>query len=380
LLDLAQRQRVAPLLFWRLAKEGGAASTAEAIPVEVIHELQNAFYAAAIRGMVAERQLAQVVGALAVAGVHALPVKGAALASLYPDPALRAYSDLDVLVPQAKIVQAEQVLNELGYRCSGPKKWRLRHHYHLPPMVSGKGPFVLEVHWRLDDPERVGRLPVDELWARALPWAVDGQPALRLDDVDAVLHLCRHAVVQNLGRLGLMPVCDLVQAVDGWDPARWEVLVQRARDYGLARAVYFVSLLAEQVVGPLAPHGVMERLYPPGEQTLPGDLTRWFLDAESQPTVHMPATAVRAWSQGSPASRVVYLWQHLLLSRDGMAALYNIPPDSPRIWLTYLLRPLDLLRRYGRGAWRALRGDPAPQEAWRREAWLEQWLRQEDES
>jgi len=60
-----------------------------------------------------------------------------------------------------------------------------------------------------------------------------------------------------------------------------------------------------------------------------------------------------------------------------MAVLYDLPADSPRIWLTYLWRPVDLLRRYGRSAWDALRGKQAVRAALERDVWLEQWLRQE---
>jgi hypothetical protein len=58
-----------------------------------------------------------------------------------------------------------------------------------------------------------------------------------------------------------------------------------------------------------------------------------------------------------------------------MAVVYGRPVHSPRIWLAYLWRPVDLLRRYGRAAWGALRGEPAARAAWDREAWLERWLR-----
>jgi hypothetical protein len=61
-----------------------------------------------------------------------------------------------------------------------------------------------------------------------------------------------------------------------------------------------------------------------------------------------------------------------------MAVVYGIPADSPRIWLSYLMRPFDLLKRYGRDAWLALRGRRAAVSAWQREMWLENWFRGEE--
>jgi hypothetical protein len=52
-----------------------------------------------------------------------------------------------------------------------------------------------------------------------------------------------------------------------------------------------------------------------------------------------------------------------------------MPADSPRIWLAYLWRPIDLLKRYGLSAWQTLRGEREARAAWQREVWLERWLR-----
>jgi hypothetical protein len=50
----------------------------------------------------------------------------------------------------------------------------------------------------------------------------------------------------------------------------------------------------------------------------------------------------------------------------------------PALRLVYL--SIGLLRRYGKGTWGALRGDPASREAWEREVWLERWLCGEGET
>jgi hypothetical protein len=73
---------------------------------------------------------------------------------------------------------------------------------------------MVEVHWRLDIDEQEGfsnyaaTLPVEDLWARAVPWSVAGQAAMRLEAVDAALHLCRHAAVQHRAHLQLSVLAD----------------------------------------------------------------------------------------------------------------------------------------------------------------------------
>ena len=84
--------------------------------------------------------------------------------------------------------------------------------------------------------------------------------------------------------------------------------------------------------------------------------------------------AVQAVAEGPLAARLGHLAGSLFLPREGMAMVYRIPVDSPRIWLAYLWRPVDLLRRYGLSTWRTLRGERGAQAMWQREVWLERWL------
>ena len=385
LVDLARRHGVAPLLYWKLEKDGGhgdreqVGSRRDPVPAGVKEELQKDFYAAAVRGMVAQRQLAQVLGALAAGGIPALVVKGAAAARFYPDPALRAYGDLDVLVPRPQVDQAEGALRKLGYAPSRPKAWKMQRGYDLPLFGDG-GRLLVEIHWRLDYPKGVGQLPADEMWGRAVPWSVEGQSALRLDARDAALHLCTHAVVKHRSHLGIRPLCDLALIAAGWGPAEWEALAQRAVHYGLTRPVYLVLALAEQVLGLALPAGVMAALCPLDGEALPSDLIERLLSLDGRQAVQVPLAAVQAAARRTVWARACHLLQNLFLPREGMAYKYNIPADSPRIWLTYLWRPVDLLRRYGSVAWQALRYDTPVHEAWDREAWLERWLQPEEET
>ena len=379
ILALARRHRVAPLLFWQLRQAGGDGP--DGVPGDVWEALRADFFAAAARRMVVELQLIEVLAAAAGAGIPMMVVKGAAVGAYYLHPALRTYLDLDVLVPEAQVRAAQAALQGLGYRPLKPQEWMLDHYHHLA-LGGGDGRLVVEVHWRLDIDEQEGipnyaaRLPSEDVWARAEPWSVGGQPALRLEAVDAVLHLCRHAVVQHRLRLGLRPVYDLARVVADWTPRQWKVLVARARDYGLERPVYLMLTLAADVLGLVVPPDVLPALCP--GDPLPGDLVERMLLWEGERVAAVPVAVVQAGTGATRLSQARHFLWHLFLPRDGMALAYGVPADSPRIWLTYLWRPFDLVRRYGKAAWLGLRGDPAARMAWQREAWLERWLRGRD--
>jgi hypothetical protein len=336
--------------------------------------LQEDLYTATAHSIIAERQLVEILGVFQNAKVTSVVVKGAAVASFYPDRALRRYGDLDLWVREEDLQQAEEVLLDLGYAYAKSKAWWLREHQHLPPLRSERRGLPVELHWCLDRGRRPGRLPTEDLWTRAVPWQLGGEPALRLDPVDTVLHLCRHAVVQHRARLGLRALCDFAQATATWAPTDWESLARRAKVYALARPVYLMLSLVERVLGRPAPAEVISALEPPSHAALPDNLLDLFLERDGAAAPSVPLAVVRAGVEQTLLGRLHHLLRHLVLPRDGMAAVYKLPADSPRIWLAYLWRPLHLLGRYGRSTWHMLRGQQSAQTAWAREVWLEEWL------
>ncbi len=373
-LTLARRHAVLPLLYWEITRRQAAGLWDFSVPGELYEKLRRDFLAAAARAMVAERQLAQVLQALAEAGVSTLVVKGAAMGAYYPDPALRSYGDLDVVVPHHQLEQAATALSRIGYRGSDQKQWRLAHHFHLSPLHSEDGRLTVEIHWQLARPNQPWTLPMEELWARAIPWSVAGQPTLRLDAVDTVLYLSLHTLIHHLARLGLRPLCDLRQVIKDWGPLEWQALVRRAVEYRLARAVYLMLRLAEQILQVTVPAQVKEGLGPGLEEP---SLTEWiagFLASDSPSAPHMPASAVQAWAHGAGSKKFRYLWRRLYPPREEMASIYGIPPDSPRIWWAYLQRPFDLLRRYRSALVHMVRKDPKAIAVWKQETWLRKWL------
>jgi len=373
---------VSPLLYWRLEKrpfsselKGGKIKGVQVtVPEEATEGLERDYYTAAAQGMLAEQQLADVLRVLGEAEVPTLVIKGAAIGAFYPDPALRPYGDLDLLVPQSCLERAEAALNRLDYWCSKPKAWWSDTLYHLPPMVRDGGWLTVEIHWRLEQEGAVGRLPTRDLWARAVSWGVGGQPAFRLDSVDMALHLCQHAVVQHRTHLGLRPLCDLVQVTEKWDWPAWELLVQRAVEYGLSRPIYLMLTLAERALHLTAPARAMSTLRLAVGTPLPDGLVERLLSFEGEGATRVPLAAVQAGARGTVSEWLQHILWHLFLPRNGMAVVYGIPADSPRIWLAYLRRPVDLLRRYSRTIWGVLRGSRKARAAWQQEAWLQSWL------
>ena len=373
--ELARSRGVSPLLFWQLGQGTSDATPEQAAPLEVVSDLREDLYTAAAQGIRAETQLSRVLGALSRAGIPAIVVKGAALGAFYPDPALRLYGDIDIMVRRAHLDAAEQALNAVGYRCFASKGWWLQRFHHLPPMVNDAGGLLVELHWRLDYEVEKGRLPAEDLWARAVGWTVRDQQALRLDAVDAALYLCRHAVVQHRVWGAFRSLCDLMQLTRGWGEVEWSTLSQRSQSYGLTRPVSLMLVLGGELLGLAVPEAILSALSVSDSRPQAEELVQLLMGSSGAVPTKVSMGAVQAAADGSLLARVKHLMSSLFLPREGMAMVYGIPPESPRILLAYLWRPIDLIGRYGLSAWRVLRGERGARTAWQREVWLERWLR-----
>lgn len=131
-------------------------------------------------------------------------MKGPELAAGYPDPALRPFSDLDLLVPDA--AEAQRALISAGFLPVGSPELYVGIH-HLQPLQWPGSPLVVELH---DRPKWIEGLPPPsraELFASALPGATG---------VPGVLALTRelHALVIAAHSWAHSPLTRLLHLVD----------------------------------------------------------------------------------------------------------------------------------------------------------------------
>ncbi|MCX6688455.1 MAG: nucleotidyltransferase family protein, partial [Methanoregula sp.] len=121
-------------------------------PQKIMDYLNRVFLYAVARNLLAGRQIQAVTDALKGAGIPVILLKGHALArTVYPDPALRQSSDIDLLVQPHNIPASEEVLEKLGYVCPAKifhiSQYEHHHETFSPP---GKG-LPIELHWVTDN-------------------------------------------------------------------------------------------------------------------------------------------------------------------------------------------------------------------------------------
>ncbi len=220
--ELARRHRAAGALYLHARRLGLDTPAVAAWRLETL--------AVAAHHLQLQATAEEVAGRLAAAGVEWLPLKGYDLATrLYREPEERPTSDLDLLIPPARLKDAVRALEAGGWSAlyQGPRnRVFLAEEGYAWMAVKASHP-LLEVHFRL-----WGLVPEGfetALFARSLPDAALPPGGRRLTLADAYLVAAVHAWLSprylvawwDLARLGERLAAgelgDVVREAEAWD-------------------------------------------------------------------------------------------------------------------------------------------------------------------
>jgi hypothetical protein len=291
-------------------------------------------------------ELAELLGLLAAAGVHAMPLKGSLLASsYYPEPGLRPMNDLDVLLPPQDEPRALAALEAGGYRLV-VRSWK---HVQLAkpagqgPIVSYQGehpdnPRSLDLHTRLAEQFWSIRYDqTDEAWAGSEPAELLGQPAVLMRPATLLHHLAAHATCDTIARrLRLLHLHDIALVAGRVDRAGWEHIVACAQARREERFVYPALMIAARYY-PVVPPDVLAEL----RRGVPPDLLR-YLDRSELDRLSFcnaaPTTLGEKLCWYRPGRERLAALRHMALPDRGEIA----------IWYPRLARPALLPLAYAR--------------------------------
>jgi hypothetical protein len=363
ILALAAEHKVMPLLHHRLK----ALDRADGFPPEVVQRLRESYWDSAGTNIRLYHGLAQVLAALQDAGILTVVLKGAHLAPIvYGNVALRPMTDVDLLIRRQDLVRAGERLLDMGYAASTPS-WREAADaasQHLPPFTKPGAPWI-ELHRTIVDPIGPQRqvfapfqeIDVDGLWKRARPSTTPDLEALTLSPEDLLLHLCLHIAFQDRFRVGLRALYDVALAIRHYQTDMdWEQLELRARAWKADRCVYLTLRLARELLGAAVP---CELLDAPAFDGFDPRFVTWAKEQVlGERSAGLPDMRNLALLEGASVLRKASIaFKTAFPAPEVMAALYPVSPHSKRVYLYYPARFRDLLRKYGRTAWRMMRRD-----------------------
>jgi hypothetical protein len=255
-----------------------AALPAPGLPAGVRERLERALMTARARHLVMTAELARVLRGCRAAGLPVIVLKGPALAeTVYPEPALRPFADLDLLVRPEDRLAMDALLRDLGHRRRADEhSWEFDIAWDGATLYETPAGVRVDLHWALltearfacDHREQRG------VWDRAAPLTLAGEPALGLGREDLVLHLAAHLAVHH-SLAGLLRYWDLALVLERTADLDWTALAARAVRWRVRRALYFALQGACAAFGAPVPPGVLAALRPGGPRAaLLGALVR----------------------------------------------------------------------------------------------------------
>jgi hypothetical protein len=208
-------------------------------------------------------------------------VKGPVLAEVvYPRNDLRAYDDVDLVVPRRHFADAISAL--IGADCDVlDRNWRrIRREMRGQVHMTGHYGTSVDVHWHLLNRSSVRsafRVEMDRLFERSRRVSLDGPEVMTLDPIDTLLHLALHAGLSGGAKLSWLK--DIERAA-AREPIEWDELMRRARGWG-AGEVIAVSFrrsrallgapIPDEVIGTLAGSRVWQTLVRGSERLSPAE-------------------------------------------------------------------------------------------------------------
>jgi hypothetical protein len=321
-------------LLARLACQLEALGATDDLPAKVRDHLQSAQAVAAEGERVIRWEVPFILRALAEVDVPVILLKGAAYVMAGLPPARgRFCSDIDILVPRARLKEVEEALLRGGWEMMHTDPYD-EHYYRtwtheLPPLVHKERGTVLDVHHNLTPV--VGRVPVDAAALLAAARPLDGQRLWVLAPADMVLHCATHLFQDGEVDRALRDLTDLDDLLRhfGAEAGFWGTLAARARELSLVTPLCHALGALRDLLGVPLPDELTAALGGWPESRLVGaSIRRALLPGYPEP---------ERWGAG-PARWLLYLrahWQRMPLpllsyhlARKGIAGLFAKPKAS----------------------------------------------------
>ncbi|WP_323744858.1 nucleotidyltransferase domain-containing protein [Noviherbaspirillum soli] len=278
--DLLLRQARAAQLLARIALLAKRHAP-DAIAPQAVPHFEGALLVAQRHREAVEWEITQIGQALGSAGLPLILLKGAAyLAAGAPAASGRSFADIDILVPKARINQAEAALMMHGWATSHHSAYDDRYYrawmHELPPMQHGRRMTVVDVHHAILPTTASSKPDSARLIAAARP--LPGRPGvLVLAPVDMVIHSACHLFHEEELEKGLRDLSDLDLLLRDFAtlPGFWSELLARASELDLERAVFYALRFSAHLLGTPVPPATLQA----AARLAPGPMTMRLMDA-----------------------------------------------------------------------------------------------------
>jgi hypothetical protein len=337
----ADRMGLTPLVFEHLRK------FETRVPPLWLERLEKAYRTNATRSLYLTTELLRVLELFESRDINAIPYKGPVLAAqAYGDLAYRQFHDIDIIVPQQSMAEANSALLSSGFRARFP--WP-----HEPgmPVVRIPGEYtyrgedsecLLELHTEFTMRHFPVRADLDTFGERLVNVSVGGTDVRTFCPEDALVVLCVHGAKDFWSKLAW--VADLSELISSAGRVNWDLVFDTAESLNAERMLLLGLSLAHDMLDTRLPVPVFERIQ--ADRTV-GSLTqhveRKLLSARPEEWNLLQRAWFRARLVPQRFEGMKYLWRVATQpAEDEWTAAHG------SVWsaaMQSLLRPLRLVRK-----------------------------------
>jgi hypothetical protein len=255
-LELARRHAIRPLLLRSLKS-----ACWDDVPKSIQLELECFNRANVQKNLLFAGELLRL---LAIFQKKAIPIaafKGPILAhSVYGDLSLREFCDLDIIVHEADLCKAEDILTTSGYRADFPDRdfrsafLRYQGQYAFRNGMTGVS---IDLHWRLSTKGMAYAVEAEEVWPKLGQVTIAGQRIPTLANEDLALYLAAHGTKE--GWRTLIWVCDFAEFLRNHQDLDWNALLRRAQKAHCSHPLLLATFLAAILLDAPAPPELLNK-------------------------------------------------------------------------------------------------------------------------
>jgi hypothetical protein len=239
---------------------GGAAPR---LPPALVDGLRAGAHRQAALEIVQRVELQRIVAAAGSRGLEVLLMKGASIAyDVYPDPAWRVRSDVDMFIRECDRAGMRACLEDLGYVCEPEVSGRLvSYQFHAERIEGHRVRHLCDVHWKIANPQRFAdAIQFDELAGAAILLPPLGPRARGLGRTHALWLACVHRAAHHYDQDTLVWLYDVHLLIGSLDSAGLDRFVALSARTGVRRICLRALLLARTLFGTAIPPAVIAAL------------------------------------------------------------------------------------------------------------------------
>jgi hypothetical protein len=232
----------------------------DSVPQTIQNELNHFYMTNVQTSLLFTAELLSLLSVFQQNGIPFAAFKGIVLgASLYGDPALREFSDLDILVHEEDVSKVEDILTAGRYQPDFVGKdyrsafLRYQGQYAFRNKQTGTS---VDLHWRLSAKGEAFPLKSNEIWPGLKQAIVCGRPIPTLANDDLALFLAAHGTKE--GWRSLKWVCDFAEVLRNYRDIDWMAVFGRAERSNCLRSLQLAMVLASTLLEAPAPSELIE--------------------------------------------------------------------------------------------------------------------------